>query len=88
MLQAENRRPTSVVRSMEDGITIDPNHFSFPQRYRDTYAIELDHFADIVLNGATPKVSGDDCVKVAIIADKAHESCKLGKPIKIDYSLN
>jgi myo-inositol 2-dehydrogenase / D-chiro-inositol 1-dehydrogenase len=86
MLQAENRRPTSVVRSTIDGISIDPNFYSFPQRYKDTYATELEHFVDMILHGVPPKVTGEDCIKTAIIADTAHESCKLGVPIKIDYS--
>ena len=86
MLQAENRRPTSVVRSTIDGISIDPNYYSFPQRYKETYATELEHFVDMILHGVPPKVTGEDCIKTAIIADTAHESCKLGVPIKIDYS--
>mmetsp|Transcript_15901 Transcript_15901/g.62137 ORF Transcript_15901/g.62137 Transcript_15901/m.62137 type:complete len:337 (+) Transcript_15901:31-1041(+) len=85
MLQVENRRPTTLVTSLESGISVDPNCFSFPQRYTDTYAIEVDHFLDIIQKGVQPKVDGESCRKVAIIADRAHEACKLGKPLPLQF---
>ena len=79
MLQAENKQPTSVVMSNKAGISIDPNCYSFPQRYEHAYALELDHFADVVERKAIPKLSHEDARKVAIIADAAEESCRSGK---------
>jgi len=81
MLQAENKQPTSMVLHNKQGITIDPNCYSFPQRYEHAYAKELDHFADVVLGKVVPKLTHDDARKVAIIADAAEESCRTGKPV-------
>jgi len=81
MLQAENKQPTSVVVSQKQAVSIDPNCYSFPQRYEHAYAMELDHFADVVLGKVKPKLSHDDARKVAIIADAAEESVRTGKPI-------
>lgn len=49
MLQADNARETTLIRSTVDGRTIDPNCYSFPQRYRDAYRLELEHFVNVVL---------------------------------------
>jgi len=88
MVQAMNRQPTSVVVSKKEGVSIDPNCYSFPQRYEHAYARELDHFADVVLGKATPKLTHDDARKVAIIADAAEESVRTGKPVSMKGRYN
>jgi len=85
MLQAMNRQPTTVILSTEKGISTDPYCYSFPQRYDVTYALELDHFADVLNGKVQPKLSHDDSRKVAIIADAAEHSARTGKPVKIVY---
>ena len=80
MLQAENQKPSTVVKSTAEGVLTDPNCFSFPQRYIATYAAELDHFVDIVQLGVTPAVSGEDCYRAAVIIDLCNKSAKEGKP--------
>jgi len=83
MVQAENKQPTTVVVSNKQGISVDPNCYSFPQRYEHAYARELDHFADVVQGKAIPKLTHDDARKVAIIADAAEESARSGKPVSM-----
>jgi len=83
MLQAENKQPTTMVLHNRQGISIDPNCYSFPQRYEHAYAKELDHFADIIMGKAIPKLSHEDARKVAIIADAAEESARTGKPVSM-----
>lgn len=85
MVQAMNRQPTTVVLSTERGILTDPYCFSFPQRYDQTYAIELDHFVDVMLEKVIPKLSHDDARKVAIIANAAEESARSGQKVIIQY---
>ena len=85
MLQAENQKPTTVIKSTVDGVMSDPNCFSFPQRYIETYAAELDHFADIVQNNTTPAVTGEDCYRAAVIIDLCNESAKQGVPQKVVF---
>lgn len=85
MVQAMNRQPTTVVLSTDSGIQTDPYCYSFPQRYDQAYALELDHFADVVALGAVPRLSHDDARKVAIIADAAEKSAETGKPVQLKW---
>ena len=85
MLQAENQKPTTVVKSTVNGVTTDPNCFSFPQRYIETYAAEMNHFVDIIQNNVTPAVTGEDCYRAAVIIDLCNLSAKEGKPQKVQY---
>jgi len=85
MVQAMNRQPTTTVLSTDQGISTDPYCYSFPQRYDQTYALELDHFVDVVEGKAAPRLTHDDARKVAIIADAAEESCRSGKPVQLKY---
>jgi len=85
MVQAQNRQPTTTVLSTDQGVQGDTFCYSFPQRYDTAYAIELDHFADILNGTATPKLSHDDARKVAIIADAAEESVRSGRKVILSY---
>jgi myo-inositol 2-dehydrogenase/D-chiro-inositol 1-dehydrogenase len=85
MLQAENQRPSTVIRSTVNGVTVDPNCFSFPQRYTQTYYDEMDHFVDIILKGVPPAVTGADCYRDAVIIQKCEESVHSGLPVKINF---
>jgi len=83
MIQAENKQPTTMVLHNKQGISTDPNCYSFPQRYEHAYARELDHFADIITSKVSPKLTHEDARKVAIIADAAEESARSGKPVSM-----
>jgi myo-inositol 2-dehydrogenase/D-chiro-inositol 1-dehydrogenase len=85
MVQAMNKQPTTVVLSTDGGINTDPYCYSFPQRYVEAYAHELDHFADVVQHGATPRLSHDDARKVSIIADAAERSAETGQPVILKW---
>ncbi len=84
MLQAENRQPTSVVRSTGAGISTDPHFFSFPQRYKETYFEELKHFGRVCRGSEAPMISHKDARSVAIIADAAERSCETKVSVKIE----
>jgi len=85
MVQAENRQPTTVVHSTDQGLVTDPNCYSFPQRYEHAYANELAHFVDVITGKAQPRLSHDDARKVAIIADAAEESARSGRKVVVSY---
>jgi len=87
MAQVENKPSTSAVISTSLGVLHDPVQHSFPQRFEEAYYLELDHFARIVLDGATPRISHTDSRNVFIIADCAKKSSISGLPVKIDYSI-
>jgi len=85
MVQAMNKQPTTMILSTDEGIKSDAYCYSFPQRYDQAYALELDHFADIVTKGVEPRLSHDDARKVAIIADAAEKSAETGKPVSLKW---
>jgi len=86
MTQAQNRQPTTMVLSNESGIHTDPYCYSFPQRYDQAYARELDHFVDVIEGKAQPRLTHDDARKVAIIANAAEESARSGQRVLIKYN--
>jgi len=84
MVQAMNRQPTTCIVSNDQGVHSDTYCYSFPQRYVETYAIELEHFVD-VMHGAPLKLTHEDARKVAIIADAAEVSARTGQKVVISY---
>ncbi len=84
MLRTHNLAPTTVEHSTHEAVIMDKPHLSFPQRYKDAYRIEMDHFfTDVVKNGKEPSVSVIDGRRAIVIADAAEESYKTGKPVKL-----
>eukprot|EP00013_Stygamoeba_regulata_P030212 CAMPEP_0177645316 /NCGR_PEP_ID=MMETSP0447-20121125/9184_1 /TAXON_ID=0 /ORGANISM="Stygamoeba regulata, Strain BSH-02190019" /LENGTH=341 /DNA_ID=CAMNT_0019147791 /DNA_START=80 /DNA_END=1105 /DNA_ORIENTATION=- len=81
MLTADNRATTTVILSDERGHAKDVNCYSFPQRYVEAYAIELNHFMDVAQGLVEPMVNHADCRKAAIIAEAAEQSAKTGVPV-------
>jgi myo-inositol 2-dehydrogenase/D-chiro-inositol 1-dehydrogenase len=87
MIQSNNQQKTSNLCHLETGISADTNFYSFQQRYEKAYALELDHFADVVVGKATPRLTHDDVRKVTLIAEAAEKSAETGKPVKINYNV-
>lgn len=83
MLESENQNITSVRKSLKKNISKDLLKFSFPQRYPEAYAAEIDHFID-VMEGKSPIISKLEVVMVSLIASACKESQKTGKPMKIN----
>jgi len=82
MVTAENQQPTSVVIATEQSIGGDPNHFSFPTRYKEAYTAEIEHYIDLILGVAyEAKIRHADVHNNAIIADALEESARSGHPI-------
>ena len=74
MLQAGNHRPTEVVASGPDVVSIDkPEHF-FLQRYEKAYRNELDHFVAVLAGQEKLRVGIADGVKALELADAATTS--------------
>mmetsp|Transcript_24570 Transcript_24570/g.76564 ORF Transcript_24570/g.76564 Transcript_24570/m.76564 type:complete len:99 (-) Transcript_24570:264-560(-) len=51
---------------------------SFPQRYAQAYANQMDHFLDVCMFGAKEKVSFKHSLLVNLLADAGLESKKTG----------
>jgi myo-inositol 2-dehydrogenase / D-chiro-inositol 1-dehydrogenase len=74
MLQASNHRPTEVVSSTAQSVSVDkPEHF-FLERYRMAYALEMAHFFDALATGKPVKTSIEDGVKALELAEAATNS--------------
>jgi len=82
-----NMPQTSFVLGTVDGFHHDPGLYSFPTRYREAYAGELNHFLDLCL-GVTKQIAytGQELHNLTKILDACCESAKTGKVVKVDYS--
>ncbi len=83
MLQAGNHRPTEVVASGPDVVSVDkPEHF-FLQRYEKAYRNELDHFIAVLGGHEKLRVSIEDGVKALELADAATTSWREGRIVRL-----
>ena len=83
MLQAGNHRPTEVIASGPDVVSIDkPEHF-FLQRYEKAYRNELDHFVAVLGGQEKLRVGIEDGVKALELADAATTSWKEGRIVRL-----
>ena len=88
MLQVQNQPKTSMVVSSSSGISQDVHSHSFPERFSEAYANEVEHFVDIIVNGATPKVSRKQAKMSTIIAEAAKISAMKNTLVKLVDSPN
>lgn len=86
MLQVLNQPSTSLVSSTNTGISHDVYLHSFPERFIHAYAAEVDHFMDILLNNALPKVTKQQAMMATMIAQAAKESADTAKPVHLTYN--
>ncbi|KAF0690082.1 Aste57867_18476 [Aphanomyces stellatus] len=73
MLEVQNVHKTSLRTSTAAGVHEDPFLHSFPQRFRDAYELEINHFADVVLDKVPPRVSWTAARNATIVA----EACRV-----------
>jgi myo-inositol 2-dehydrogenase/D-chiro-inositol 1-dehydrogenase len=83
MLQAENRSGTSTVFSGREDRRQPPIEYSFPTRYREAYAAELDAFVDCALDGAPVPVTHADVRWSFVLAEAAERSWRESRPIEV-----
>ena len=62
-----------------------PLKHSFPERFNQGFASELDAFADTLLLKKPWPVTSDDCVRVQKVADAARVSCELDQVVEVSY---
>lgn len=83
MIQAENKSPRSTVLSNKSGVSRPVIEHSFPTRYREAYVEELKIFQHCVSTGTSFPIDESDVVMSHILCDKAEQSFREGKPIKV-----
>jgi myo-inositol 2-dehydrogenase/D-chiro-inositol 1-dehydrogenase len=86
VLDARNQPITTLSVGQADGFHSDPNKYSFPERYKEAYYNEIDHFIDLILGVVdTPRLSATDVAHVTVMLDAAAESAKTGQIVHIKY---
>jgi myo-inositol 2-dehydrogenase/D-chiro-inositol 1-dehydrogenase len=78
MIRVGNVVETTLEQWGEAGAAADRFQNFFLDRYRDAYAREIAHFADI-LDGAAPLVGVEDGVKALMLAEAASRSARSGR---------
>jgi myo-inositol 2-dehydrogenase/D-chiro-inositol 1-dehydrogenase len=85
MLQAGNRRPTTVEAWNATATAAkDPVLNFFIERYTEAYLAEIDHFVDCVEKGTKPLAGFAEGREALRLADAAVESLKSGRVVRID----
>ena len=83
LLTAGNIKENSVELLSEVGCLSAKPEFFFLQRYNDAYKAEWNHFVDILAGRAESETTGTDGELALYLADKALESLKTGKEVKL-----
>ena len=81
--RVDNVTRTQVGEWTAGGMRSDAIHPAFPERYADSYAAEVDHFAAILAGEASPAAGYLDNVRALALADAASRSIDSGAPIRI-----
>ena len=74
---------TNTTGSFSTGITHDTIQYSFPQRYREAYTMEIEHFLNVIDKKTTPQVTMEDCVLSIKIAKACSISQEQGNPVSL-----
>ncbi|OQR90905.1 oxidoreductase family [Achlya hypogyna] len=85
MLEVQNIHKTSLRASTGAGVHADVYQHSFPQRFHDAYLAEIDHFAAIVLDKVTPKVTWTEARNATIVAEACRISAVERRPVDVSY---
>jgi myo-inositol 2-dehydrogenase/D-chiro-inositol 1-dehydrogenase len=83
MLEAGNRRATTVTLASAAGYAAEPALPFFLERYAEAYRAELAHFAAVVREGAAPSPTGEDGLAAQLLADAATEACQTGQTVAV-----
>lgn len=84
MAQVANRTPDSHILSNADGVQATKPLYFFLERYKESYAAEIQAFIDCIRNNTAPPVTGHDGLVPLIIALAAQKSLKKNRPVKLD----
>ena len=81
LISVGNEHAHSTVVSNAEGVLSSRLKHSFPQRFHQAFASELDAFADTLLLDKPWPVTGNDCINVQKVSDAASLSLKLDQPV-------
>ena len=81
MAIAENQRNHSVGLYTSEGLHLPPINYSFPQRYKTSYALEIEDFVKGIQSATLNNVSKRACLIGHLIANAAYESAMTNQVI-------
>jgi myo-inositol 2-dehydrogenase / D-chiro-inositol 1-dehydrogenase len=82
LVESRRQRARGVSRYIGDKIIEDGLHAGWFERIEQSYYLALDAFVGAITKGIPPSPSLEDGLKAQLLADKATESLKSGKPVK------
>ena len=81
MAIAENERNHTVQLHTAEGMQLAPINDSFPERYKEAYALEIADFGNGIREGRLNNVTKNECVLGHLLANAAHESAIGGEVV-------
>lgn len=84
LLEAGNRRATTVTLATSAGYAAEPALPFFLERYAEAYRAELAQFAAVVRGGVQPSPDGEDGLRAQLLADAASEAWRTGETATVD----
>ena len=82
MLRVENIHETPILGADQYGVTLPTYEYSFPERYKQAYIAELDHFVDVVLDPSIPLcVTKEQTLLASRVAEACGRSAKEGRMV-------
>lgn len=84
LVSVANVHENTVIISNETGVQQARLQHSFPERFNQAFAAELDAFADTLLLGKPWPVTGEQCIRVQRVADAAQKSSETGQVVHVE----
>jgi myo-inositol 2-dehydrogenase/D-chiro-inositol 1-dehydrogenase len=82
-IAVENKTPTTVQLTTEEGVVADKPEYFFLERYNDSFAAEVKEFVDAVLLDKQPSVTALDGLRAVEIGLAAYQSLCKGEPVRL-----
>ena len=83
MVAVGNENANTSVLLDSSGVHFSRLKNSFPERFQQAFAAELDAFADTILLDSPWIVTKEDCVAVQKVADAAKKACETNKIVTV-----
>ena len=83
MIESRRQRSRGVSRYIGDKVIEDGLHAGWFERIEQSYYRALEAFSDAIAKGTPPSPSLEDGLRAQLLADKATESLKTGRSVRI-----
>ncbi|WEG72408.1 inositol 2-dehydrogenase [Vagococcus intermedius] len=83
MLANANHTIANTVYSSDEGVVSEKPQYFFLERYQQSYATEMNYFANSIINGIPVACTIEDGIMAVKIAIAAKESFETGKPVAV-----